>query len=159
MTHNYENITTLLPQKEPMIFVDSVEEIRLDGPEGTLGATSLFTVRDDHIMVTPTGFPVTGLLENVAQTIGIFAGARWAQRGEKPKMGLLLGARKAECTRSFLPVGATIRTKVTDILQSQEGLWQFQAEVYWVQENEKIVQFSINVFQPPQETRIFQLIE
>lgn len=141
-----------------MIFVDEVVDLRLRGAEGTLGATSRFTVRDDHIMMTAAGFPCSGLLEVVAQTIGLFAGARARHHGEDPKMGLLLGARKATFSRAFLPLGATIETNVTDILRSQEGLWQFQAEVRWVQTNETIVSFTINVFQPQEESRILHLL-
>lgn len=111
----------LLPQSSPMRLVD----------EGTsyseAGAESLMTVRSDNLLLDPdTGrFPASGLMEVMAQTIGIFAGINARREGLLPKIGLLLGSRKITLHAPDYPVGTRFKTSAEKSFMSEEGLWQF----------------------------------
>ena len=60
----------LLAQKPPMRFMTEVDAVVCE--EGrTPAASGRFTVPADHIMITRDGFPATGLIEVMAQTIGL----------------------------------------------------------------------------------------
>lgn len=121
----------LLAQKPPMRFMTEVDEVVCE--EGrTPAASGRFTVPADHIMMTREGFPATGLIEVMAQTIGLYAGAANRAGGTAPKIGLLLGCRRLTFARPFYPAGSTFLTKVEEVFHSDDGLRQFSARVEWL---------------------------
>lgn len=111
----------LLPQTGPMRLVDE----GLSYSEA--GAESLMTVESDNLLLDlDTGrFPASGLMEVMAQTIGIFAGINARRAGFEPKIGLLLGSRKITLQAPDYPVGTKFKTTAEKSFVSDEGLWQF----------------------------------
>lgn len=111
----------LLPQSGPMRLVDEGTSYGEDGTE------SVMTVRSDNLLLDPdTGrFPASGLMEVMAQTIGIFAGINARRAGLVPKIGLLLGSRKITLRAPDYPVGTRFKTTAEKSFVSDEGLWQF----------------------------------
>ena len=111
----------LLPQSGPMRLIDE----GLSYSEA--GAESLMTVKSDNLLLDlDTGrFPASGLMEVMAQTIGIFAGINARRAGLEPKIGLLLGSRKITLQASDYPVETKFRTTAEKSFVSDEGLWQF----------------------------------
>lgn len=143
------NPDELLVQKPPMRFITSVKDVVAE--EGkTPAASGTFTVTADHIMTTRKGFPATGLLEVMAQTIGLYAGAVVRTLGDTPRIGLLLGCRRLSFTRPFYPVGSTFRSSVEEVFRSDDGLRQFAARVEWMTEGgpEPAAEALLTVYQP-----------
>lgn len=111
----------LLPQSGPMRLIDEGVSY------SEAGAESLMTVKSDNLLLDlDTGrFPASGLMEVMAQTIGIFAGINARRAGLEPKIGLLLGSRKITLQASDYPVETKFRTTAEKSFVSDEGLWQF----------------------------------
>lgn len=139
----------LLAQKPPMRFMTAVDEVVCE--EGkTPSASGRFTVPADHIMMTREGFPATGLIEVMAQTIGLYAGAANRAGGTAPKIGLLLGCRRLTFARPFYPAGCTFLTKVEEVFHSDDGLRQFAARVEWLTDDgpQPAAEAVLTVYQP-----------
>lgn len=139
----------LLAQKPPMRFMTAVDEVVCK--EGkTPSASGRFTVPADHIMMTREGFPATGLIEVMAQTIGLYAGAANRAGGTAPKIGLLLGCRRLSFARPFYPAGSTFLTRVDEVFCSDDGLRQFAARVEWLTDDgpQPAAEAVLTVYQP-----------
>lgn len=139
----------LLAQKPPMRFMTEVDAVVCE--EGrTPAASGRFTVPADHIMITRDGFPATGLIEVMAQTIGLYAGAANRAGGTAPKIGLLLGCRRLTFARPFYPAGSTFLTKVEEVFHSDDGLRQFSARVEWLTDDGPVpaAEAVLTVYQP-----------
>lgn len=139
----------LLPQKPPMRFMTEVDEVVCEGGR-TPAAVGRFTVPADHIMMTREGFPATGLMEVMAQTIGLYAGAANRAGGAAPRIGLLLGCRRLTFARPFYPAGSTFLTKVEEVFSSDDGLRQFAARVEWLSDEgpRPAAEAVLTVYQP-----------
>lgn len=139
----------LLAQKPPMRFMTEVDDVVCE--EGrTPAALGRFTVPADHIMITRDGFPATGLIEVMAQTIGLYAGAANRAGGTAPKIGLLLGCRRLTFARPFYPAESTFLTKVEEVFHSDDGLRQFSARVEWLTDDGPVpaAEAVLTVYQP-----------
>lgn len=139
----------LLTQKPPMRFMTEVDEVVCE--EGrTPAASGRFTVPADHIMMTREGFPATGLIEVMAQTIGLYASTANRAGGTAPKIGLLLGCRRLTFARPFYPAGSTFLTKVEEVFHSDDGLRQFAARVEWLTDDGPVpaAEAVLTVYQP-----------
>lgn len=139
----------LLAQKPPMRFMTEVDDVVCE--EGrTPAALGRFTVPADHIMMTRDGFPATGLIEVMAQTIGLYAGAANRAGGTAPKIGLLLGCRRLTFAHPFYPAESTFLTKVEEVFHSDDGLRQFSARVEWLTDDGPVpaAEAVLTVYQP-----------
>lgn len=115
-----------LAQRAPMQMIDEALEVF------EAGAASRTVIRADNLLCREDGrFPALGLIEVMAQTIGIYAGHRWLSSGKTPEAGLLLGTRKMMLAESDLPIGAELYCRVEKTFESDEGLWQFACVVWW----------------------------
>ena len=95
----------LLPQREPMLLVDSL----ISFSENSL--ISMFAITEENIFVKNNHFQETGLLENMAQTVALHTGYKGKLSSEKPRVGYIGAIKKATFER--LPsVGETIKTEV-----------------------------------------------
>lgn len=116
-----------LAQRPPMQMIDEAVELFDDG------AASKTVIRADNLLCRQTGsFPSLGLIEVMAQTIGVFAGGRQLREGVRPSAGLLLGTRRMRFDVPALPVGAELYCRIEKTFESDEGLWQFNCSVSWV---------------------------
>lgn len=80
-----ENIKSLIPQREPIMMVDSLDRV-----EGDTCVTSL-TVRADNYFIDDDGLVAEpGLVEHIAQSASAFAGKRALEAGAtKPPVGYI----------------------------------------------------------------------
>lgn len=137
----------LLPQQPPMRLID--EALAADDAS----ASSRTTVRADNLLLTAEGrFPALGLIEVMAQTIGIFAGRLRALEGEPPRPGLLLGTRRMTMARAVWPVGTVFLCRAEKTFESDEGLWQFDCRVEAELDGEVLpaAEARLTVFNPPE---------
>lgn len=135
-----------LPQRPPMRLID--EALSADDQS----AESLSTVKADSLLLTAEGrFPALGLIEVMAQTIGIFAGRLRFLAGEEPRPGLLLGTRRITLERAVWPVGTVFRCRAEKTFESDEGLWQFDCRVEAEIDGERVpaAEARLTVYNPP----------
>jgi predicted hotdog family 3-hydroxylacyl-ACP dehydratase len=68
------------------------------------------------------GVPAWIGMEYMAQAIAAYAGLQDRLKGEKPKIGLLLGSRKYLCTTDYFTFGQTLSLTVNLELEADNGL-------------------------------------
>jgi 3-hydroxymyristoyl/3-hydroxydecanoyl-(acyl carrier protein) dehydratase len=103
----------LLPQREPMIMVDSLISFTEDS------LTSRFTITSANIFVKDNHFQEAGLLENMAQTVALHTGYKGILSGEKPREGYI-GAIKKATFKQMPVIGDTIETNAVITYSAME---------------------------------------
>lgn len=78
---NYKYIRELIPQKEPIIMVDSLFYFD-DGK-----VISGFKIKNNNIFLNKNVLSESGLIENMAQTIALYTGYKY--RNVQPKIGYI----------------------------------------------------------------------
>lgn len=94
-------IDTYIPQRPPFVFIDTV--LTVDVEQAVTG----FTIPADCPLVTDSVLPLSGLMENAAQTCAVRAG-----QGAGNKIGYIGAVKQMEVTR-FPHVGETLTTRAT----------------------------------------------
>lgn len=89
------NILSYIPQRPPFVFIDTVEELSENR------ACTRYTIPETCPLLSEKILPLSGLLENVAQTCSVIAGNRVAY----------LGAVKQMKVTRFPKVGETLCTE------------------------------------------------
>ena len=107
MTVNAENITTLIPQRDPFVMIDNLlhdDEVRTN---------TNFTIRSENIFVSGNELSAAALVENIAQTAAAGAGYK-AISQDSPVLVGFIGAIKN------LEIGEL--PKVGDMLETETKL-------------------------------------
>ena len=94
-------IDTYIPQRPPFVFIDTV--LTVDAEQ----AVTQFTIPADCPLVTGGVLPLSGLMENAAQTCAVRAG-----QGAGNKIGYIGAVKQMEVTR-FPHVGETLTNRAT----------------------------------------------
>ena len=98
-------ITDLIPQRPPMVMVDS-----FDGFDGESSLTSL-TVRDDNIFCDGRELSECGLIEHIAQSAAARTGWQFREEGGPSPVGFIGSVNRFTAGR--LPrIGETVRTRL-----------------------------------------------
>ena len=117
-----EQIYGLIPQRPPVVMVDSLFSCDAGGAETGL------TVLPDNIFVENSYLAEPGLVEHVAQSAAAYAGYGAFIEGCPPKLGYIAEVRKFVISR--LPaVGEHLRTRLL-VLGSAAGMSLFSAEIF-----------------------------
>lgn len=107
------DIAQFIPQRPPFVFIDTVEEVT----ETT--ARTRFTVPAECPLVTDGILPLSGLMENAAQTCAVRAGNTIGY----------IGAVKAMQVTRFPEVGQTIQTEAT-VVQEVLNICLMEVKTY-----------------------------
>jgi predicted hotdog family 3-hydroxylacyl-ACP dehydratase len=100
-------IEALLPHRPPMILLDELIEC---------GETSLIaavTIRLSSLFLEADGVPGHVGIEYMAQACGAFAGAEALRRGEKVRIGFLLGTRRYIMHAPWFRLGERLTVSVS----------------------------------------------
>ena len=89
------DIFSCIPQRPPFVFIDTMEELSENR------ACTRYTISDTCPLLSDGVLPLSGLLENAAQTCSVLAGNRIAY----------LGAVKQMEVRRFPSIGETLCTE------------------------------------------------
>jgi len=104
------DITSLIPQREPMIMID-----KIIGHSDEKTVTSLI-IRKTNIFVEEDFFRSSGLMEHIAQSSAARMGMETIKQGKKPLLGYIASIKNLSIIR--LPkIGETI---LTDIIQTNK---------------------------------------
>ncbi len=93
------NIFSYIPQRPPFVFIDTVEEMSENS------ACTRYTIPEACPLLSNGVLPLSGLMENAAQTCSVIAGNKIAY----------LGAVKQMEVKRFPKVGETLRTEAVVI--------------------------------------------
>lgn len=99
------DILAYLPQQPPFTMVD--ELVAFD----ETSAKSQFLVETDNVLVRNGLFGESGLVENMAQTIALYAGYKARAANEKPPIGYIAGIKNLEIS-ARAQTGTTLITEV-----------------------------------------------
>lgn len=104
----YIEIERLIPQRDPIVMVDELIEVREE-----VAVTSL-TVRTDNYFIDEDGLLAEpGLIEHIAQSASAFAGYRAISAGATdPPVGYIGEVKKFHCYRRLQP-GEELHTTIT----------------------------------------------
>lgn len=120
------DIEQYIPQRKPFVFIDTIDEI------SAATARTRFTVTDDCVLVSEGMLPLSGLMENAAQTCAVRAGN---------KIGYIGAVKQMKATR--LPrIGETLRTEAT---VAQEVLNICLMDVVTYVEDEQIASTTLKI--------------
>lgn len=140
---NKYSINEVLPHKEPMILIDSLESYDSDSCICQVTITKESPFYDD----TLAGVPSYIGSEYMAQAIAAFAGANALDNKSKVTIGFLLGSRKYKTFKPAFLLNTRLTIKVKELYQEESGLSVFECEIN-DQTPSLIAQANINVFQP-----------
>lgn len=103
-------LSELLPQAEPMILLSGYEE-----PAGEDSVVAFVDVGKASPFYEQAlgGVPSCVTLEYMAQTMALLVGLRDRRRGQKPRIGFVLGSRKLETRLPFFRDGERYRISAT----------------------------------------------
>jgi len=103
-----EQIPQLIPQRPPIVMIDSV----LSADEQ--GVTTALTIQEDNIFLYDGRLAEAGLIEHMAQTAAAFAGVRNIAEHTEPKLGFIGEVKDFHC--HLLPqAGDTLTTSLTTV--------------------------------------------
>lgn len=108
MLYYGEEIKKLIPQRDPIMMVDSLIDAEGDVCHTalTIGPANFFIESDDQLMAEP------GLIEHIAQSASAFAGYRYVSRGELAPVGYIGEVKKFHCYRRP-GIGERLQTTIT----------------------------------------------
>ena len=104
------------------------------------------TIQDDGLFFSGDGVDAWVGIEYMAQTVAAWAGWRARLRGEKPKIGFLLGSRRFDCTRARFGRGEVLRVDVHRQFHADNGIGQFDCRI--VLDGQTIARASLTVLEP-----------
>lgn len=120
------DIEQYIPQRKPFVFIDTIDEV------SATTARTRFTVTDDCVLVSEGILPLSGLMENAAQTCAVRAGN---------KIGYIGAVKQMKATR--LPrIGETLRTEA---VVAQEVLNICLMDVVTYVEEEQIASTTLKI--------------
>jgi predicted hotdog family 3-hydroxylacyl-ACP dehydratase len=104
-------------------------------------------VPHDGLFLHEGQMPSYIVIEQMAQSIAAWAGAKARRAGREPSLGFLLGTRRMELQCDSLPAGARLTMTVRCELMASNGLGMFDCEVR--HEGRLVAQAKVSVFEPP----------
>ena len=133
-------VEKLLPHAPPMRLIDQVFAINEESVQAAAVVTSGRSFTCDS-----RGLPWWVSIELMAQTIGLWAGARSLERGMGLRLGFLLGTRKLESNFSHLAIGEQAIIEADLNVLNADGLAVFDCTLT---AGQKSASARLKVFQP-----------
>lgn len=100
-----EHITTIIPQKEPMVMIDNL--IYCDHQQGQTN----FQILSDNLFIEGENFSESGMIENIAQTAAAHMGYLCLKSNTKVPIGFIGAIKKLEIL-DLPKIGALIETTI-----------------------------------------------
>jgi predicted hotdog family 3-hydroxylacyl-ACP dehydratase len=133
-------VVDLLPHRGPAVVINAIVSL------SETGATC------DATLVASVGPRIEAwfTIEHMAQTVGIWAGARGLARGRNPSPGYLVGTRRLDCHDVVLAGGDRLRIVATLVTETDAGLAVFDCAVVRLSDErlEPVAEASIIVMSP-----------
>jgi len=115
---NYLCAEHYLPHAAPMVLIEKVLNV------GEQSACCQVTVNSDGVLapfIDAQGIlPAWYSIELMAQTVGVWCGWHSQQRGNEPRLGMLLGGRGLKCSVPAFPANGILTIDVSMLLQDEK---------------------------------------
>ena len=121
---NYPEIEQLLPHAAPMLLIDRL----LMADEHSARCSVRIGQRQQIFLDAEGNLPAWVGIELMAQTIAAWAGYQGWLRGEKPRLGMLLGSRNYSATCPDFAFGSELEIEVEQLM-TDAGLSSFQCMI------------------------------
>lgn len=128
----------VVPHSARMMLLDTV----MGADENSLTATA--RVREDSPLAHDGVMGSWAVIEFMAQAIAAFEGCRAHERGDKPKVGFLIGTRHMTCNVPGIAVGTELQVRI-ERQYEEGGLGLFEGVVSG---RDITANASISVYQP-----------
>ncbi|QFU24835.1 hotdog family protein [Shewanella eurypsychrophilus] len=135
-------VSEVVPHRDPMILIDQLLEHGIDTLLTQVNISELSPYFDD----AHKGVPNYVGIEYMAQSIAALAGVEAKIRGDKIRVGFLLGTRKLKMHIPYYSQGESYQTRVSRLYQEEAGLAVFECKIF--HEQTLVAEANINVFQP-----------
>jgi predicted hotdog family 3-hydroxylacyl-ACP dehydratase len=129
-----------VPHRGAMLLLDRV--LHADAEH----AVAEVDVPFDGLFVRDGAVPAWIGIEYMAQTISAWAGAKSRERGQEPKLGLLLGTRRYETACTAFPSGEVLRVQARREFQAGNGLGMFDCRIEM--RGREVATAKVSVFEP-----------
>ncbi|MCH4247970.1 hypothetical protein [Acinetobacter populi] len=96
-----------IPHRAPMLLLDELVEVKDNG------CIAKVTIRPDMPFIEAQGLPSWVAIEIMAQTIAMFGGVQERLKGNKPKLGFLLGSKRFEMAQDYFAVGEELLIEIS----------------------------------------------
>lgn len=135
-------IAQLVPHDGQMVLLDRVIDGSDDAlcAEVTIGPHTVFL--DGGMVGAWVG------MEYMAQAIAAHNGYKSYLRGEPPKVGFLLGARRYQCSVPAFALGSVLLVRVQHAMQGDNGLAAFECRIDDAASGAVLAHATITVFEP-----------
>lgn len=143
-------IAQLVPHDGQMVLLDRV----LDGGADTLCAE--VAIGPETMFCEDAGVGSWIGIEYMAQAIAAHNGYKAYLRGEAPKVGFLLGARRYQCSVPLFKLGSVLHVGVQHAMQGENGLAAFECRIHDAADGVVLAHATITVFEPDNVNEFLQ---
>lgn len=140
MTELLPPVRELVPHAGPMSLLD-----RLIAVEGERLSAEV-VVPADGLFSHDGGVGAWVGIEYMAQAVAAWAGWQARQKGEAPRIGLLLGTRRYRCSVARFAAGQRLQVDIEGSYQADNGLGQFDCCIH--SDGVQLVSAQLTVFGP-----------
>jgi predicted hotdog family 3-hydroxylacyl-ACP dehydratase len=133
-------VEELVPHRGPMSLLDSIDEYGEDWLRASL------TLRAESMFAGPSGVPGWAGIEYMAQAACAFASIEQVQRGERPSIGLLIGARYYRCMLDTIPLGSCLQVFAKLALRDAEDFAAYECRLDM--NSERIADCTLKAYRP-----------
>lgn len=147
---NFPDIAELVPHDGGMVLLDRV--LAADAEQ----LTAELTIGPATLFCEGSGVGAWVGVEYMAQAIAAYAGSLARQRGEAPKVGFLLGARRYQCSVPSFTLGSVLHVHAQHAMQGENGLGAFECRIEDAASGALLAQATITVFEPSNVNEFLQ---
>lgn len=147
---DYGDIRDLVPHSGDMVLLERVVSADADNLSAEL------TIGPDTLFCSGAGVGSWVGIEYMAQAIAAHAGYLARLRGETVKVGLLLGARRYQCSVPQFALGSVLRVHAHHAMQGENGLAAFECRIDDAASGASLANATITVFEPDNVNEFLQ---
>jgi predicted hotdog family 3-hydroxylacyl-ACP dehydratase len=133
-------VEELVPHRGPMSLLDSIDDYGEDWLRASL------TLRADSTFAGSDGVPGWAGIEYMAQAACAFAGIEQVQRGDRPSIGLLIGARYYRCMLDIIPLGARLQVLAKLAMRDAEDFAAYECTLS--NDSQRIAECTLKAYRP-----------
>jgi len=116
-------VEDLVPHRGAMSLLDEIVDF---GPDWLRARV---TPRPGSLFATAAGVPAWVGIEYMAQAAAAFGGIEHVRRGERPSIGLLIGARYYRCVQDFFSFGTALDAHVRIAMRDAEDFAAYDCRI------------------------------
>jgi predicted hotdog family 3-hydroxylacyl-ACP dehydratase len=133
-------VEELVPHRAPMCLLDAIDDYGQDWLRAAV------TPRTDSVFATTHGVPAWVGIEYMAQAASAVGGIEQVQRGERPSIGLLIGARYYRCMQDHFAFGAPLAVFANIAMRDAEDFAAYDCRIEL--DGRRIAECTLKAYRP-----------